>query len=409
MSAPKALPWIPPGSLVAGHVAYGLSWLVLASAARPGALSFGLELAWVHLVALGWITTIALAVLIHVIPGFTGATWRGQTRARGAIIIFVIGAALLCAGLGFGVQPLLPLGSSVVIISLVVYLLAALGTLTHAGPGRQQRSVAAALALALLVLGITAALGYVFAFFLGPGLANDVLRLAPAHAVLGIVGWLTILATGVSTRTFGPIFGAESRFAAVHGAIGNALTAGSIAAAAGIALRSDAVLDLGLLAVGVGALAYAFDGLDIARRAAAPHRPPQAFALAALIWLLVAVALVAGNRFGAATLTVGIFVALAGWLGQMVNAHMHQLGVRLIATLEGGDEAADGLLDPRTSWFTFAAAQVAVLLGTLGLVAQQNDLFGIAGIAGFAAFLGFSGNVLFARGAASRRGAFGSP
>lgn len=397
--------WIPPAGLVAGHLAYGLSWIVLASAAWQGSPSFGLELAWVHLVALGWITTVALAVLIHVIPGFTDARWANEGLARGSIPYFAFGVALLTLGFYLNSQALIPIGGTLVCAALAVYLFAALRTLARAGIERQERAIAAALGLTLIVLGVTAALGYAFTFALGPGYFIGMLRLAPAHAVLGIVGWLTILATGVSTRTFRPIFGAKSRFVVAHIAVGGALTIGSLAAALAIALQSGPLLDLSLVAIGAGALCYVLDAFDILRRATVAHRPPQAFVAASLSWLLVAVGFVAAARFGAATMPVAIFVALAGWVGQMVNAHLHHIGIRLVATLVLGDEdetRPQELLEARLSGMTFGAAQVAVFAGAAGTATQHAGLLGVAGTAGLVAFLGFGANVLFARGAALR-------
>ncbi|MGP6158817.1 MAG: hypothetical protein ACLPYS_15150 [Vulcanimicrobiaceae bacterium] len=40
-------------------------------AAYGFAPSAGLAFAWVHAVALGWLTLVALAVLVHVVPGMT--------------------------------------------------------------------------------------------------------------------------------------------------------------------------------------------------------------------------------------------------------------------------------------------------------------------------------------------------
>jgi hypothetical protein len=412
VKSPQPRAWIPPTGLIAGHIAYGLSWLMLAGTALTGSLNLGLELAWVHLVALGWITTIALAILMHVIPGFTDAVWVNENSGRAAIPVFALGALLLTAALGLNSQPLLLVAGTITTAALAVYLFAALRTLAQPGSERQERAVAGALAMTLVLLALTAGLGYAFTLALSRGLFAGVLRLAPAHAVLGLVGWLTILATGVSTRTFRPIFGAKSRVVAVHIVVGAALAAGTVAAALAIALRSSSGLDLGLSVIGAGALAYVLDGFDIARRATIEHRPPQAFAIAAMLWLSAAVGLVAAARFGAPALPVAIFVMLAGWMGQMVNAHLHHIGIRLLATLVLGDDdetRPNQLLDARLSWFTFATAQLAVLLGATGLAAIRTDVLGLAALAGLAAFLGLSANVFIARGAALRRRTLGSP
>ncbi|MGD0475440.1 MAG: hypothetical protein ABSB70_19810 [Candidatus Velthaea sp.] len=94
MIAPRPRAWIPPAGLIAGHGAYGLSWLLLAGTGFGHALNFGIEHAWIQLVALGWITTIALAILIHVIPGFTDARWVHERLGRLAIPVFAFGALL---------------------------------------------------------------------------------------------------------------------------------------------------------------------------------------------------------------------------------------------------------------------------------------------------------------------------
>jgi hypothetical protein len=412
MTAPKPRAWIPPAGLIAGHLAYGLSWLIVASTGLTGALSLGVELAWVHLVALGWITTIALAILIHVIPGFTAAKWIHENLGRAAIPVFAVGALLLSAAFGLNSASLLPIAGSVTTAALAVYLFAALQTLARPGAEQQERAVAGALALTLVILGLTAALGYAFTLALSRGLFPGVLRLAPAHAILGIVGWLTILATGVSTRTFRPIFGTKSRVVLAHVFVSGALAAGTVSAALAVALRSTVLLDFSFAAIAAGTLGYVADGLDIACRATIEHRPPQAFAIASLLWLVVALGLIAAARLGVPAVPIAIFVALAGWIGQLVNAHLHHIGIRVLATLVLGDDdetRPHELLDARLSWLTFASAQLAVLLGAAGLAAAHTGILGFAGFFGFTAFIALSVNVFVARGTALRRRTFGSP
>jgi len=85
--------WIPPIPLAAGIAFQCLAWsLVLVHAVHP---SFGIELAWVHAVALGWLTVVALAVLLHVIPGFTDLAWRAEDVARGTVLVICVAAFAL--------------------------------------------------------------------------------------------------------------------------------------------------------------------------------------------------------------------------------------------------------------------------------------------------------------------------
>ncbi|MGD0475441.1 MAG: hypothetical protein ABSB70_19815 [Candidatus Velthaea sp.] len=160
----------------------------------------------------------------------------------------------------------------------MLYLFAALQTLAHPGSGRQERVVAGALALTLVLLALTAILGFLFTLALGRRILPGVLRLAPAHALLGLVGWLTILVTGISTRTFGPIFGAKSRFVAAHIVVGAALAAGTIVAAVAIPLDSRLLLDCGLIVIGIGTQISITDGVSamyFRRCSACEFRPSQ--------------------------------------------------------------------------------------------------------------------------------------
>jgi hypothetical protein len=62
---------------------------------------------------------------------------------------------------------------------------------------------------------------------------------------------------------------------------------------------------------------------------------------------------------------------LAGWLGQMVNAHLHHLGVRVVATYIIGEDDETRpwvLLEHRLSWLAFVTAQFAV--GSVALRSQ---------------------------------------
>src|SRR5579875_3324522 len=99
--APPPRPhWIPPGGLLAGQLSFGAAWLALVGIGtrHGGTLA---PLAWVHLVALAGVTTIALSILIHALPEFTDATWRRERMARIAIAPFWIGAVALAAGFWF--------------------------------------------------------------------------------------------------------------------------------------------------------------------------------------------------------------------------------------------------------------------------------------------------------------------
>jgi hypothetical protein len=379
--------WIPPVPLVSGVLFQMASWALLA--AYGFAPSMGLALAWVHAVALGWLTLVALAVLVHVVPGMTELPWRSEPVVRATIPIAIAGAAALvisfAAGWGTGVA----LAGSLVALAILAYLAFALPTLAQGAPGKTEAAIARALAICLGTLGLTVLLGAALAHGYSSPRAANWLRLAPAHAVLGIVGWLTVLTTGVSARTFRPLLGVRSRWPQAHvvsdGGFVLAALLGAAASLIGAPLFAAAAL-----AGALSALIYIVDAIDTLRRATTPHRPVHAFIGASVFWLGAASVAAVAGAYPAA-----ILLGLAGWLGQMVNAHLHHIGVRVVATVFAGEDDETRpweLLDARLSWFAWAAAQCAVGGAALGLVSGYAPAFIAGGCCGILAVCAMAAN-----------------
>jgi hypothetical protein len=166
--------------------------------------------------------------------------------------------------------------------------------------------------------------------------------------------------------------------------------AGSVLLALGLAASITIVAAAGAFAVTVGVLLYIVDVADTLFRASVPHRPPQAFIGAALVWLVVALAVGAGTLLGRPRQPVYGFVVLVGWVGQMVNAHIFHIGVRLIATMFRDDDdetPRSELLVRSLSWTTFALFQAALAICAFGLATQQMDCVLAGAILGFAGWL----------------------
>jgi len=381
--------WIPPLPLVGGLLFQTLAWcLVLRDAVVP---SFGIELAWVHAVALGWLTLVALAVLLHVIPGFTDLDWRGEDAARALVI--VVGGGALALVISFASDTAAGVIAAAIALSLalVVYAALAIRTVSRPAPDARSAVIARGLTVTQLVLAVTAILGLLLAV----GYAREsraLLALGPSHAVLGIVGWLTLLTSGVSARTFRPLLGARSRWPAAHAIADSGLLLGAVVAALA-APWSFAGFRAGLIVGAGGALAYVVDAVDILRRATTPHGAARAFVAASVTWLALAVALTIALTVATSwSLLLGhaaIVVALAGWLGQMVNAHVHHLGVRVVSTFILGDDDETRpwtLLTPALSWGALATGQIAVAgtvarsLGAPGVVAWCAGIAGLLSV-----------------------------
>jgi hypothetical protein len=233
---------------------------VLLHAVRP---SFGVELAWVHAVALGWLTLVALAVLLHVIPRFTDLAWRAEGVARSAVVVVAAGSLALVASFAAGVSNGVAASGAVLGTAIILYTMLAVWTLSGTAGDRRSASIARGLALTVVALAATAILGAA----LGGAYAGGnpiVLSAAPSHAVIGIAGWLTVLTAGVSSRTFRPLLGQQSRCPRVHALAGAGLLAGSVVAAAA-APWSAPLFRVGVVLIADGALAYAADAADILR------------------------------------------------------------------------------------------------------------------------------------------------
>jgi len=325
---------------------------------------------------------------MHVIPAFTDAEWRGESIARAALGIYAAGVAALVWAFWNGAVTVLPWAGSLLVAGLVLYLVPAGVTLAAAfGGPRREAAIARALSITLLAFAVTAALGLTLTMTFS-------VKVAPLHGAFGIVGWLTLLVMGVSTRTVRPIAGAGFRTTATHIAVGVLELAGVLAFAFS--------MWVGAILMTAGAIVYAGDLVDVLRRATVAHRPPQAFVAAAVVWLLDGAFLGIGWLTGAPWGAAAVYVLVVGWVGQMVNAHVHHIGIRLIATIARGDDdetPPEELLAAPLSWTAFGFFQAAVAAGALALVRASPSLLAWAALAGIAGWCALAANV----SAAARR------
>lgn len=392
--------WIPPAALVYAHLAHGFSWVLLLWAAWSAGVHGYVGFAWIHTIALGWITMAAFAVLIHAMPNFVDVEWRGEAIARWSLVAFGAGVALLVYGFLGNAQVLGPAGD-LLLASIVAYLGTAFWTLSAAMRGeRVQRAVARAFSGTLLFLLATAVIGDGLAGMLSGRGITWAASLPTAHAALGTLGWLSLLIFGVSMRTLRPIAGAATRFRWMHIVVGSFTLLGVPLLAAGLAAHDTVLAWIGAALFAIAALGYAFDVFDMLRRATVPHRPPQAFVAVSVLWFLAALAIGAGALAGNAWQSAYVFALLAGWVGQMVLAHFHHIGVRLIATMYRGEEdetRPEELLESRLSWFTFAAFQIAIVLAVIGLMHDSLGLIARGAVFGVAAWIAMTANIFAAR------------
>jgi hypothetical protein len=283
-------------------------------------------------------------------------------------------------------------------IGLGTYMAAALVTVAGVVKRRTtEAAIARAFVVVLMFLAAAAGLGLLSARSFAYGGSALIAPAPPAHASLAAIGWLTLLIMGVSARTMGPITGHRSPRRWAHILSSALVSVGALALAFSQWMISAATaLSASLCVAGLGI--YALDVLGLVLTSTVPHRPPQAFVGAAIVWLLLAcflgLGLVAG-RTGFAPAYV--FVGLIGWIGQMIIAHMHHIGVRLIATIARGDNdetPPQELLHRGLSWSAFVLFQVAIGVACLALVWSRADWLAAAAIVGFAGWIAMSANLI---------------
>ena len=403
----REAPWIPPEPLIFAQVSLLVSWCLLFAVGAQGA--FGpspLGFAWIHTIALGWLSSTAMAFLIHVLPTFLDAPLRFPRLARSAPWIFQAGTIAIVAGFAIWAPKVVAAGGALVLIAVTFVLASFLATAAAAmrDESRTTRAVARAFTIVFCILGLTIVLGFTVAIGLNLG-STFVSQWARIHAALGTIGWLSLLVAGVSARTYNQLLGrAPGRVA--HIATSSFALAGLAVWIAGSLLPNAAVAVAGGALVAIGAFIYLCATVLAVREATAKHRLPREFVAASAFWLCVAVAYGVAELLGRGVPSALLFAILVGWIGQNVNAHMMHVGIRLLATLVIGDDDETRpieLLDRRLGIASFVLYQLAVACAISGLTISDGTLLEAAGVLGFVGTLTVLANIASARRAAASR------
>jgi hypothetical protein len=162
----------------------------------------------VHLVAIGWLSLLMFGALLQFVPVLVAKPLAHSELPIAALVLLVAGLASLLvgfvamAGFSVGSVPWLPLGAISLAAGFTLNLWNLGRTLWSARPiGLPARFVAVGL---VSLVGVIA-LGTIFSLALGGWTTNPALiRLTaqgiPLHAALGLGGWLTFTAMGVTYR-----------------------------------------------------------------------------------------------------------------------------------------------------------------------------------------------------------------
>src|SRR5690554_3797532 len=209
---------MPGASLSRWTLAYfAAALLCLLAAEALMALGFGFPVAAidagetlivVHLVAIGWLSLLMAGALFQFVPVLVARPLRGEVLSPVALALLLAGLLALLAGFagmaGLVSMPpeVMALGGMLLLAGFAAMIVSLALTLWSARPLALPARVVVA---GLCALAVTVGLGESFALVLsglvgGEAALSLLLNGVPLHALLGLGGWLSFTAMGVSYR-----------------------------------------------------------------------------------------------------------------------------------------------------------------------------------------------------------------
>jgi hypothetical protein len=285
----------------------------------------------VHLLTLGFLSSLFLGALFQFVPVITARPLPLRHLPLSILLLLYGGLWLMLGGfarLDRGEAPptLLPAGGGLVSLSFLLAALVLLPPLLRARPRRlPARLIAAGLVFLLLTasagLGLALALAGLAALPASPSLLA-------AHATAGLGGWFSLTAIGASYELF-PMFMLAPHERGARGEAIFLLTTGGLAVSfAGFLAGAGALRRAGLFVGGGGILLYLIDiaALYRARQRRAIELHDQvaigAFLALALLLPLTALALSAPGEGASARL---FLLAVLGWLGGLGLSQLYKI------------------------------------------------------------------------------------
>ncbi|QFI69264.1 hypothetical protein [Sinorhizobium alkalisoli] len=367
-------------------------------------------LALVHLVAIGWLGLLMVGALLQFVPVLVAAPLRGGRLAAPALLLIIAGLLLLLGGFGAlaGGPPLspnlLPLGAVVIVAGFVLVAGMLAATLLAARPlPHPARFVAAG----LLALVATVLIGACFAVLLSGAIESDLLTAlvvhgVPLHAALGLGGWLSFTAIGVSYRLLPMFMLAPDNVRTTTKVAWWAGTAalGLVAASVGLAVIEPSAMTgllvlAMLLTLGLTVL-YGADAVRFyrkrRRKAVELNIRASYAAFAALIASVAMFALPAMRAAAGEGAAALVYLFVFGWLSGLGLAQLYKI-VPFLTWLECYGPVLGRVPVPRVQdlvserrarlWFYLYYA--AVSAATFSLFMGSNPSFRIAALAQLAA------------------------
>lgn len=366
----------------------------------------------VHVVAIGWLSLSMAGALLQFVPVLVARPLAFPRLALPALLLIGVGLAGLCGGLGAvaGVltlpAELLPLAGLLLLAGFACLLLMLGGTMAQVRPATLfSRFVLVGLAC----LATTVLSGLAFTFILSGRLdgapAAALLSGGPSfHAALGLGGWLSLTAFGVSYKLFAMFMMAPEHqrwstpFVLACATLSLMLACGALIVLAGGGSVGGLLL---LVVTGLAAATLLYTGDIVAlyrarRRKALEINMLASMAAFATLLLCAGLAPLLEALGGPADWAPALLFALAfGWLSGLTLAQMVKI-VSFMTWLEAFGPVLGRMVTPRVSDLVDARRAggwlvlyyLATGLGVAGLALEEGWIFRAAGQIGLVATLG---------------------
>lgn len=371
----RLLPWtLPFRFFVTAALFHAAAWpLLLAAAADVPRFQGGLGpvLGALHAITLGTLLSTVMGASLQLLPVATVQAVASERLAAVLWWVFTPSTACLVAGMSLPHPTLLAAGTAGTIAAVLLFA----GLLGHnlARARRQQDSVLHGWVAwgAMLLAAATAAL---LVRWYGGAALPDPRAFARAHLVLGVFGFMTVLAAGFSYILV-PMFAVTKQPAeGVRRGVLGAAVAGVVLALAGTFLDASPWLLGG--AAGVGTVAAAVHVGAMAREVRRRMRPEMGpwFALVALGWAMLVACLPVGLAVAAGAWPQrgpALFGALAvgGWLLSFVLGILSRIAPFLASVHAMGSRRAPPLVATLTPMRPLRAHQALHALALAGVLA----------------------------------------
>lgn len=357
-------------------------------------------LALVHVIAIGWLSLLMAGALLQFVPVLVARPLVGGRCAALALALVLLAVGLLCLAAGFVALSgaldlplvLLPLGATLLVLGFGLIAAVLTATLLAARP---LPLPARFVAVGLVSLVGTILLGAAFSTALS-GITGDAwpVRLVAGgvqlHAMLGLGGWLSLTAIGVSYRLLAMFLLAPeverptSRAVWWAGSLAIGLVAGCVPLVLFALPGTEMLVAVAMALMLVAALLYGGDVVNIYRarkRKQAELNIRASFAAFVALALSVLFLNVPGMRAGEAAAAL-VYFFVFGWLSGLGLAQLYKI-IAFLTWLEAYGPVlgrvpvprVQDLVDERQARFWFWLYYGSVAAAGLALVAGAALFF----------------------------------